>query len=474
MMNQRPFLLAGVPCSSTTSTHVTSPWDDRLVALVARAGASDAERAAAMCVAAAPVLRSTSPWRRARHLRQCAARLRQVRASFAATLTEEVGTPCRYADGEVAAAANVLEACAEEADRLAPASVGKGRSRLVQRASARGPVLAMTGVSTPLLDAAGRLGAALATGCPVVLIPPLQAPSAALALGALLAAVDDDVDLPLAQSLHVLPAASDLVDALVTDRRFASLLVSRRGRIAARATAGRRQVLVDPGEQLDAILAPDADVESACARLAERLYAHAGQGSSMIQRVLVHRDVLPAARRALAAAAERVIAGDPRDPAVTCGPLADNRRAARHAAWLDAARAAGAQTLVDGLRHGRSWTPTLLEAPRHLDVSGATGPTVVLQATRSFEEALAIVATDTGVTHAAGVFTRSPARVFHAFDRLEGGTLLHDDHPGPCTVDDVRTRTPGAPVRLLVEALLDVRTLVLGGGVTLEADSVPA
>jgi acyl-CoA reductase-like NAD-dependent aldehyde dehydrogenase len=466
MPTQRPLLLAGASVWTAHPAHVVAPYDGRIVAHVARAGFAEAEQAAAAAAEAFERTRAVPSRRRAAVLRRAAEAVRDSRDGLVALLRDEGGKPVRYGRDEVTRAERVLQRCADEADRLDGAVLPDAPALPVylRRCVPRGPVLAVGADHAPLLTACQRIGAALAAGCPIVLLP-ATAPSVALALGDILLRAGLCSD-ELRGALSVLPASADVVDALVADARFASLALTARGRWAARARAGRRHVRVDPGARANAIVTRDADLDVAIPRLAEGAYAHAGQSSAGVQRVLVQEELLSEVRDRLAAEAEAVAHGDPSREDVVCGPLIDAHRMTRLRAWM-----AGAAT--HGLRRvaGGEWLGAQVVRPSVYEVSDTrepppvSGPLVLLQPYRTLDSALAVLGA-AGPASATALFTRSRCTLWHAFDRLDAGMLVHNDYPGrrvpPEDSDEADGRAALPGPRALIEGLMEVRTVVWG------------
>ncbi len=470
MSTHRPLLLAGTSVWTDHPAHITAPWDGRVVSRVSRATLREAEHAAAAAAAAFERTRAVPSRRRAAVLRRAAAALEERRPALVALLRDEGGKPVRYGRDEVTRAVRVLERCAAEAERIdgavLPMTSGPAHTPVyLRRCVARGPVLAVTMDHAPLLTACQRIGAAIAAGCPIVVLPAASTPSAPLVLGEVLLAAGLETT-EFVGALSVLPTSADVVDAMVADARFAAVVLTGRGRWAARARAGRRQVRIDPGARANAIIERDADLDVAIPLLVEGAFAHAGQASAGLQRILVDAQVLPEVRARLAAATARVAPGDPAREDVVCGPLVDARRMERLCAWMDVAEAAGFSRVVGGERHSeRALAPTVFEHAEAREAPPACGPLVVLQPYRAIDAALAALGA-AGPSAATGLFTRSRNTLWHAFDRLDAGTLIHNDYPGRRLHGDRGEEAdaraePTAP-RALVEDLMEVRTVVWG------------
>ncbi|MFN7146196.1 MAG: aldehyde dehydrogenase family protein [Myxococcota bacterium] len=314
---------------------------------------------------------------------------------------------------------------------------------------------ALTRFEQPLGCAAQVLGPAVAAGCPVVIRPALSTPSAALALGEMLV----DAGWP-AEAISVLPCDDAVAAALVADPRFATLALSPTTPPAAWVAAKlrKRHVLLACAPPVALLVEDDADLDRAVATLVRGAYAHGGQTRGWAQRVLVHEAVWDEVCARFAAAAAAVPRGDPAREDVVCGPLIDGRGLARAEAWIKAAEQLGGRRLVGGHREGTVLAPAAIaaEAPYYELLEGAPyGPVAVLEPYRSLDAGIDRVNRQSRPGDTA-LFTRCVTKVWRAFERLDGGSLVHDTHP------DLAAREPHA-VRGTIDELLSPRTLVMAG-----------
>ncbi len=465
MLTHRPLLLAGAPVWTARPCHVVAPFDGRVVSHVSRASSVEAEHAAAAAADAFDRTRAAPGRRRATVLRRAAMLLAGRREAFVSILRDEGGKPVRYGRDEVARAALLLERCADEAERLDAAMVSDdrtGSASLLRRCAPRGPVLALGAPHAPLLSACQRIAPAVAAGCPIVFVPAATAPGAAIALGEVLL----DSGLAAAScggALSVIPSPAEVVDHLIADARFATIVLGGRGRWAARARAGRRHVRIDPGERAHAVIEADADLDAAIPRVAEGAYAHAGQASAGVQRILVHASIVDDVLRALVAASQRVRIGDPGAEDVVCGPLIDTRAVDRLRAWMDVAPQHGARRLCGGENRGDTMVCPAVYTTAHAgEPPNACGPITLVQPYATLDDALLVLGA-AGPGHHTGLFTADLRKVWRAFERLDAGALIHNDYPGRLGSSQLRLAADarGAPAHG-VEELIDVRTVVLG------------
>ncbi len=434
-MREQKLFLAGSWSDGDDALVVRSPWNGSTVARVARGGAATLERAAEAATRSAGAIAVLSPERRAAILEAARADLLARKEEVAAAIVEEAGKPVVLARAEVDRAADTLLASAHVARYpelvardLGGFASGAGRIALTKRVPL-GPVLAITPFNFPLNLVAHKLGPAVAAGCPVVLKPASQTPSAALHLAASLqrAGLPDG-------ALSVVPSRAADAERLATDPRFALLTFTGSAEIGfgLRQKAWERRVALELGGNAAVIVEPDCDdLADAARRIASGAFAWAGQSCISVQRVLVHRDVAPALRDLLVAAAEAFPVGDPAAPETLCGPMIDAANRDRVLSWFSSARSAGGRLLAGGAADGSVVRPTLLEdVPTGEPVVSDElfGPGAALSTYATFDEALAR-ANVSRYGLQAGVFTRDVAKVRKAWETLEVGAVIQGDVP---------------------------------------------
>jgi len=414
---------------------VASPYDGHQVASVARASMAQIGEAAAAAASAAKTMAALSPERRAAILEGARAALLERKEEVARILVEEAGKPITLARAEVDRAADTLLAAAHvarypeiEARDLGGFGSGAGRLALVRRVPV-GPVLAISPFNFPLNLVCHKLAPAVAAGCPVVLKPASQTPSAALVAAEVLQAGG----LPEG-GLSVLPSKASDLEALVTDRRIRLLTFTGSAEVGwgLKRKAWDKRVTLELGGNAGVVVEPDGgDFADIARRLAVASAAFAGQSCISVQRIYVQEGIYQEMRRLLAAAFDAVEAGDPSDPKTLCGPMIDAGNAERVIDWVGRAKEGGGKLLAGGTRNGSVVRPTLLEevpADQPVVCDEVFGPVAVLFRYRDFEEALASV-DDSRFGLQAGVFTNDVAKVRRAWERLEVGGLIQGDVP---------------------------------------------
>lgn len=385
----RPCWIAGRAEPGERIITVRHPYDGTEVADVAVPSAAQVERAVAA------VRRATSLPGKARAdvLRRLATLVADRAEEIAETITAENGKPLSAAQVEVSRAVATLAGAVDSIDPGTRDSRRADDAFVVTRRGSRGPVLAVTPYTAPLLEATRQVAAAVAVGVPIVLRPAVQTPMTALLLGEILA----ETALPDGW-FSVLPLPD--VTALAADPRLpvVSCTGTRSACLAIADAAPRKHVVSRTDGDTAAVVCPDwTDLDAAAARIA----------AETVRRVLVHASVADAFVPRLVAAVAALRTGDPHDPSVTVGPLIDEAAAARMAEWL---ASSGGEVLTGGTVHGTSLAPTVIRNVT-ADVADISGPVVTVSVVDSVA---------TGLARAAGarvgVFTRDVRTGFDASD----------------------------------------------------------
>lgn len=414
---------------------VRRPFDGALIAQVPKLGAADVDRA---CRAAAAALgRDDFPQHaRAEVLERAALLVRERGESFAATISDEAGKPLRAARSEVDRCIGTLTFAAVEARSLTgemipmdASATGAGRLGFALRVPL-GVVAAIAPFNFPLNLVAHKLTPAIAAGCPVVVKPADATPLSTLHLVDLLI----DAGLPPDWVSVVTGTGPDagqhLVDhpipAMVTFTGSAPVGWG----IAARAP--RKRVSLELGSNAPVIVQPDADLADVARRVAASAYGYAGQSCISTQRALVHRSVHEQMLDRLAAEADALTVGDPRDEATDVGPLINPGAADRVQGWIDDAVAGGGRLVTGGKRAGDALlTPAVVDQPpRHSDLyrREAFGPVLVVTPYDGLTEAIEL-ANDTDLALQAGLFTNDVDVALRAVRALHFGGVLVNEVP---------------------------------------------
>lgn len=437
-MNQHPVRIDGQAVSTEQSIEIRAPYDGALIGAVPRCSTAHVDTA----VAAARRAMHEQPlpaWQRAVVLDRAAELLADpdVAEDLARTIAREAAKPITTARVEVERAVStfrfssaVARSLTGEMLALDAAAAGEGRLGFALRVPV-GVVGAITPFNFPLNLVAHKLAPAIAAGCAVVLKPAGQTPFSGIKLAELLL---DRCGLP-AGYLHVITGSGREVGAALVDHDDVAMITftgSPEVGWGIRASAPRKKVSLELGNNAPVIVQPDADWRTAATKIAAAGTSHAGQSCISVQRVLVHQDIAADFEVALAEAFDALVVGDPLDDATQVSALIDAGNRDRVQDWITEALADGARVVAGGeLTEDGVLRPTVLaDVTNDMTVCNTEvfGPVVGVQVYDDVEEAFAL-ANDTRYGLHAGIFTSNLAVAKRAIEVLDFGGVIVNDVP---------------------------------------------
>jgi len=319
--------------------------------------------------------------------------------------------------------ADLALAIPEEEVRPSPAG-----ATLVRREPV-GVVAVITPWNYPQAKALISIAPALAAGCSVVLkhSPDTALDAYAIGEAALEAGIPDGV-------LNIVLADRGEGNTLITDRRvrkiaFTGSTDSGR-RIGAQAGERFARMTLELGGKSAAIFLEDADIDAFVGGMANAAFMNNGQTCTGQTRVLAPRSRYDEVVAALAEWAESQILGDPLDPEVTMGPMANERQLQRVLGYIEVGKADGGRLVAGGkrpahLRRGCFVEPTVFSDIANEDRIAREevfGPVVTVIPYDGDDEAVRL-ANDTSYGLAGSVWTADEDRGIAIARRLRTGTV---------------------------------------------------
>jgi acyl-CoA reductase-like NAD-dependent aldehyde dehydrogenase len=292
-----------------------------------------------------------------------------------------------------------------------------------------GIVAAISPFNFPLNLVAHKIGPALAAGCAVVLKPASQTPLSAL----LLAELETEAGLPAGWLNVVCGPAAEIGDVLIADERVKLITFTGSAPVGwkLRERAPRKRVNLELGNATPVIVAADADLDDAAARLAANAFSFAGQSCISVQRIFVERDAYDPFLERFLPAVRALEVGDPADEATDVGPVISPEDRDRILSWIEEAKTAGAEILTGGTVEQDLLRPTVIAgaAPdAKVSREEVFGPVCTVSPVQSLDEAIAL-ANGTRFGLQAGVFTRDIHFALRAARELEFGGVTVNEAP---------------------------------------------
>lgn len=292
-----------------------------------------------------------------------------------------------------------------------------------------GVVFAVSAFNHPVNLIIHQVVPAVAAGCPVIVKPAAATPLSCLSV----------VDLLYKAGLPEAWCKAVVCDREVTNRiasdnrmKFLTFIGSAKvgWKLRSSLAPGARCAL-EHGGAAPVIVEPDADVDAALPGLVKGGYYHAGQVCVSVQRVFVHRDIMPAVKDRMAAMVRGLRVGDPLDSSTEVGPLIKPGEVDRVDDWVREALDQGAELLCGGRKVSDTcYEPTLLLNPaQHSKCSQEEifGPVVCLYEYEDYRDAI-VVANMVPFNFQASIYTESLNTAVDCVNRLKATAVMVNEH----------------------------------------------
>ncbi|HNG65888.1 MAG TPA: NAD-dependent succinate-semialdehyde dehydrogenase [Thauera aminoaromatica] len=451
---------------------VHNPATGEEIGRVAHAAIADLDLAVAAAVKGFQTWRRTPAIERAKTLRRAAALMRERAGDIARVLTQEQGKPLPEAKMETLAAADIIEWFADEGLRVYGRIV-PGRNLAATQMVIKdpvGPVAAFTPWNFPINQVVRKAAAALATGCSILVKAAEETPAAPAEL--VRAFVDAGVPAGVIGLVYGNPAEiSSYLIAHPAIRKITFTGSTPVGKqLAALAGQHMKRVTMELGGHAPVIVCEDADLELAIKVSAASKFRNAGQVCISPTRFLVHEAVRERFAAALAGHASTLKVGDGLAEGTQMGPLANPRRVAAMADFVQDALARGATVAAGGERIGAAgnfFAPTVLTGvPLDAKVFNEEpfGPVAAIRGFTTLDEAIA-EANRLSFGLAGYAFTRSLKNAHRLAHELEVGMLYVNQPATPSAempfggIKDSGYGTEGGPEAL--DAYLNTRAVTV-------------
>ncbi|MBI0330301.1 NAD-dependent succinate-semialdehyde dehydrogenase [Burkholderia plantarii] len=362
--------------------------------------------------------------------RRLAAVLRERADTLAALITAEMGKTLAAAHAEVEKCAATIDWIADHgpailADEPTPVD---GEDQVHVSYLPIGSILAVMPWNFPLWQVIRASGPIMLSGNGFILKHAANVMGSAYALQTAYEAAGFPVGL-----FTNLNADNDTVARVIEDPRVAAVTLtgSMRAGSAVAATAGRalKKSLLELGGADAFIVLADANLELAVKAAIEARFQNAGQVCLAAKRFILERPIAEAFIEQFVAAARRVKAGDPLDPASTIGPMARADLRDELHRQVERTIEAGATLLLGGRKvagAGNYYEPTVLAdvAPGMAAFDEETfGPVAAITVADDAEHAIELANTsDYGL--GGSLWTHDVARAQRIARRLETGGVF--------------------------------------------------
>ncbi|HYG57034.1 MAG TPA: L-glutamate gamma-semialdehyde dehydrogenase [Symbiobacteriaceae bacterium] len=419
------------------STNPARPAE--VVGYVGKATRDLAEQAMEAALAAFEQWRHVDPKARARVLLRAARIMRERKHEFSAIMVVEIGKSWAEADADTAEAIDFLEFYAREMFRLSepqPLTRIDGEDNELYYIPL-GVGLVVPPWNFPNAIMVGMTSAAIVAGNAVILKPASITPVVAAKFAALM----EEAGLPKGV-LNFLPGPGGSVgDYLVghPKTRFIAFTGSKEvglriNEVAAKTAPGQKwikRVVAEMGGKDCIVVDEDADLDEAAASIVSSAFGFQGQKCSACSKAIIHQAVYDTVVEKIVARAKAITQGDPRDPAVNQGPVADKSAYESVLGYIEIGKQEGRVLLGGGPSHLAAETggffiePTVIaDVDPHARIGQEEifGPVLAIHKAADFADALRI-ANDTEFGLTGSVYSRNRSRLEYARNHYFVGNL---------------------------------------------------
>ena len=411
----------------------TSPSTELPLADVPFAQKCDVDAAVQAAEDAYPAWRDTPLSQRVATLRRFIRVLDENEIDLALLDAADLGSPFGAMRGDVRLACDLLDYICNAAGEVKGETLpGAGGNWHLTKRQPYGVVGRIIPFNHPLMFAASKIGAPLVMGNTVVLKVPDQTPLSPLYMGKLIR----DVFPPGVVNV-VSGDGRTTGDALVRHPRIKRIALTgsvETGLLIQRASAEVmvKHVSLELGGKNPMIVFPDADLDKAVEGAARGMNFHWSQGQSCgsTTRLFLHRDIHDEFVQRLKERVERIVIGDPLDPATEMGCVVSKAQYDKARRYIELGLEQGATCLTGGGRpegdefaQGHFLRPTIftgVDNAMRIAQEEIFGPVLsVLQ--WDDEDAVVRAANQIEYGLTAAVWTRDINKAFRTIDRLEAG-----------------------------------------------------
>lgn len=468
-------LINGEASAARTGATFTraNPLDGEVATTAPAASPDDCVAAVEAAAAAFPAWSRTGAGERRALLLKAAQAVEARAADFARAMAAETGASALWAGFNAHLAADMLvEAAALTTQidgQVIPSNV-PGSLAMGTRQSA-GVVLGIAPWNAPVILGVRAIAVPLACGNTVVFKGSELCP----ATHGLIVQALQEAGLPRGVVNFVTNAPADaaqVVEAMIAHpavRRVNFTGSTHVGRIIAqRCAAHLKPSVLELGGKAPLLVLDDADLDAAVNGAAFGAFANSGQICMSTERIIVDAKVADAFVAKLAAKAQALPLGDPRQGPVVLGSVVDMSTVRRVNALIDDALAQGATLVCGGKAENTLMPATLLDhvTPAMRIYREETFAPVKAIVRVDGEEAAIACANDNEFGLSSAVFTRDTARGWRVAQRIESG-ICHVN--GPTVHDEAQMPFGGVKAsgwgrfggRAGIEAFTDLRWITL-------------
>jgi succinate-semialdehyde dehydrogenase / glutarate-semialdehyde dehydrogenase len=411
---------------------VLNPADEEIIGKVSKANSEDVQKAIKSAEKGLEIWRNTSPWDRAKILRNISELIRKKIDVLSKWMTIEVGKPLSEGPGEINGAADIFEWNSEETKRIY-GEINQSRfpnTRIHVYYQPVGVVAALVPWNFPIILASRKISTALAAGCSVIVKPDVITPGSVMELVDICREAGVPPGVINLLSGDPPSIASELIKSDVI-KKISITGSTRVGKLILKQAAEKVQrVTMELSGHSPFIVFDDVDIDKVTDMAISAKFRNNGQVCISPNRFYIHENKKEEFTKLIVEKTKRLKIGNGMNDDTNLGPLTTKKRLNELEILVEKTKKEGATVLCGGKRpssfnKGYFYEPTVFDNVKDnftIMKEEPFGPIIPLLTFKDFDEVIKR-ANNNDLGLASYIFTNNLEKANKASELIETGTV---------------------------------------------------